>query len=296
MKSKIEAGSGPYEALLLLTAAVWGSGFVAQRLGLDHVGPFTFNFLRFTVGTLVLLPVLIIRKVKIRPLIVPGLILGIVLTMGSNLQQIGMQYTSAGKGGFITGFYVVLVPLAGIFIGRKTSLNVWLAVLLALAGMFFMSITRDFRIEPGDTWVMASVLFWTAHILLLDRYSPRFDPFGLAAFQFAVCATINIPLSFIIEKPNIDAMLGAAPAVLWSGVLTIGLGFTLQAFAQRKAHPARASIIMSLEAVFAALFGWLFLREVLSAREFLGAALMLAAMIIAQLRFKPGPLRKKPGR
>lgn len=272
-----------YESLLFITAAIWGSGFVAQRLGLQNLGPFSFNLLRFMVGTLVLIPILIARKVKLSSLLLPGLIAGIVLAFGSSLQQIGMQYTTAAKGGFITGLYVVLVPIAGMFLGRRTPGQAWLGVVFAVAGMFMLTMNSELRIESGDLWVLAGAVFWTAHILILDRLSPRVDPFGLAAAQFAVCSLLSIPGAFLTETISLSAIRASALPILWSGVLTIGLGFTLQAVAQTKAHPTRASIIMSLEAAFAALGGWLILGERLSARELAGCALMLFGMVIAQV-------------
>lgn len=277
------AHAARYESLLFITAAIWGSGFVAQRLGLQNLGPFGFNTLRFAVGTLVLIPILLARRVRLSSIALPGLIAGLVLFVGSSLQQIGMQYTSAGKGGFITGLYVVMVPIAGMFMGRHTPARAWLGVLLAVAGMFLLTINQDLRMERGDLWVLAGAIFWTAHILVMDRFSPKVDPFALAAAQFAVCSLASAPMAFLTETMSLAAVRASALPVLWSGVLTIGLGFTLQAVAQTKAHPTRASIIMSLEAAFAVLGGWLVLRERLSARELIGCAVMLGGMVVAQL-------------
>jgi drug/metabolite transporter (DMT)-like permease len=178
---------------------------------------------------------------------------------------------------------VVLVPLAAIALGKKTSGRTWLGALLTFGGLFLLSVNSDFSINRGDVFVLVGAVFWAAHILVLDRYAPRVDPVALASIQFALCALLNGLLSLFTEQPSLQGFAGAAGAIAFSGLLTIGLGFTLQAVAQTKAHPARASIILSLEAAFAALGGWIILSERLSKRELLGCAIMLAGMILAQI-------------
>ncbi|HAW86951.1 MAG: hypothetical protein A2087_06525 [Spirochaetes bacterium GWD1_61_31] len=275
-----------FESLLLITAFIWGMGFVAQRVGLASLPPFAFNAVRFFLGAAVLLPIMLLRrttKAQLKAALKPGLLAGLVLSLGAGFQQVGMQYTSAGKGGFITGLYVVLVPIAAMMLGRKTAWRTWLGVVLSFGGLFLLSVNSDFSINKGDLLILIGAFFWTGHILVLDRFAPRVDPLALAAAQFVICAAVNGGLMLALESPTLTGLTDAAGAVLFSGVLTIGLGFTLQAIAQTKAHPARASIIMSLEAVFAALGGWVILHERLSPRELAGCAVMLAGMIIAQL-------------
>lgn len=302
MNSKLPARPGlatelAFESLLLITAVIWGLGFVAQRIGLEDLPPFAFNAARFALGALSLVPVILLRRpsrATIRACIKPALIAGVVLTLGASLQQLGMQYTSAGKGGFITGLYVVLVPIAGIALGRKTAANTWLGVVLTFVGLFMLSVTENFTINRGDLLVLSGAVFWAAHILVLDRFAPKVDPIVLAALQFVVCALLTGITTLIFETPTVAGFAGAFPAIAFSGLLTIGLGFTLQAIAQTKAHPARASIIMSLEAMFAAIGGWIILGERLSPREMAGCAIMLCGMIVAQLPPLRRRLRKQP--
>ncbi|MBU0956490.1 MAG: DMT family transporter [Spirochaetes bacterium] len=302
MNSKLPARPGlatelAFESLLLITAVIWGLGFVAQRIGLEDLPPFAFNAARFALGALSLVPVILLRRTsraRLRACLVPALIAGVVLTLAASLQQLGMQYTSAGKGGFITGLYVVLVPIAGIALGRKTAANTWLGVVLTFAGLFLLSVTENFSINKGDLLVLLGAFFWAAHILVLDRFAPKVDPIVLAALQFLVCALLTGTTAFVFETPTAAGFSGAFPAIAFSGLLTIGLGFTLQAIAQTKAHPARASIIMSLEAMFAAIGGWIILGERLSPRELAGCAIMLSGMIVAQLPPVRRRLLKQP--
>lgn len=261
---------------------------MAQRLGLQSLGPFAFNALRFAIGSLALLPLALARKARFGPALVPALVAGTVLLAASGLQQAGMQFTTAGKGGFITGLYVVLVPVAAAIMGRRMPAGVWLGVAMATLGMFLLSLTDSLGMNKGDLLVLASAAFWAGHILVLDRFSPRVDPLALAVGQFAVCSLLSLPVALATETLSLAALASSAGPVLYSGLLTIGVGFTLQAVAQSRAHPARASIIMSLEAAFAALSGWLVLGERLSPRELAGCAVMLAGMLVAQWPRKAG--------
>lgn len=275
-----------YEGLLFIAAAIWGTGFVAQRLGMESLPPLAFNGARFAVGALALVPVMLMRgtrAVAVKAAIKPALIAGAVLSVAANLQQFGMQDTSAGKAGFITGLYVALVPVAGIFLGRRTAPRVWLGAAVALAGLFFLSVSGGFTVERGDLIIMASAVFWAAHILTLDRFAPRVDPIALASLQFGVCSLVSWALGFAFEsfKPA-DFASGLGP-ILYGGLASIGIAYTLQAVAQTKAHPARASIILALEAPFAALAGWAFLAEFMSARELIGCAVMFAGIVLSQL-------------
>ncbi|MBN2874997.1 MAG: DMT family transporter [Spirochaetales bacterium] len=276
-----------YEALLLITAAIWGTGFVAQRLGMQSLGPFSYNFARFALGALALLPLIAYRKTStdaIRAALIPGIAAGLVLTIAAALQQSGLQYTTAGKAGFITGLYVVLVPVAAMFLGRKTPLATWIGALCALVGLYILSVSGAVEINRGDVYVFISAFFWTAHILVLDRFASRVDPIALACVQFAVTSLLCGAVATAIEGPSFNDFVVSAMPIAYGGVFSIGIAYTLQAVAQSKAHPSRASIIMSLESPFAVLAGFLFLSERMGARELFGCALMLTGMIVAQLR------------
>ncbi len=280
------AQSARYEALLLITALIWGSAFVAQRIGMEHLGPFSYNGARFAIGFLSLIPLILFRKTSkaaVKAAIGPGLLAGLVLTIAADLQQMGLQFTTAGKAGFITGLYVVLVPIAAMILGKRTPLKAWLGAALALGGLFLLSVSKDLSMTKGDLLVLVSALFWTAHILVLDRWAPKVDPIVLAATQFGLCSVISWGVALPTEPMILANFVGGAWPILYGGIMSIGIAYTLQAVAQTKAHPARASIILALESAFAALFGWAILGEVLSAREFIGCGLMLLGMIVAQL-------------
>lgn len=276
-----------YEALLLVTAAIWGTGFVAQRMGMTNVGPFSYNAMRFAVGALSLVPVLLARRTTwstVRKALGPGVLAGSVLAVAASLQQSGLQFTTAGKAGFITGIYVVLVPIVGSFIGRHTPVLTWIGAVAALAGLYLLSFSGSVSINLGDMLVLGSAFFWTAHILVLDRWASRVDALVLACIQFAVCSILCWGAVGLVETPTTKGFIEATLPILYGGIFSIGIAYTLQAVAQTRAHPSRASIIMSLEAPFAAISGFLFLGERLGARELAGCALMLLGMIVAQSR------------
>jgi drug/metabolite transporter (DMT)-like permease len=282
------------DLILLLAAIIWGFAFVAQRVGMEYVGPFTFNGVRFTLGTLVLIPFLLFGKkftpkdaslATSRKKIFWGVIgTGILLFAGVSLQQVGLQTTTAGKAGFITGLYVVFVPVAGIFLGHRTHIYTWLGVLFSATGLYLLSITSDFRIGHGDMLVLACAVVFTFHVLLIGWLSPRMNSFHLAAGHFAICALLNLMVAFSIETFDTGKIMEAAVPILYGGIISVGVAYTLQVMAQKEAHPAYASIILSMEAVFAALGGWMILHESLSRRSLTGCLLMLAGMIIVQLK------------
>jgi len=280
---------------LLLAAAIWGFAFVAQRMGMDYVGPFTYTATRFTLGCLVLVPLLLFRKPDFsvikkespasrRRFLLLQLLLGLILFGGISLQQYGLLFTTAGNAGFITGLYVVFVPIAGLFIGHRIHLNLWIGILLAAAGLWFLSITPGFAINPGDLYVFGCAIFWTAHVLLIGYLAPRRDPVHIAMIQFTVCAVLSWLVAIGFEEIRMDQILAGAWPILYGGVLSVGIAYTLQIVAQQHAHPAYASIVLSLESAFAVLGGWLILAEPLTGRILLGCGLMLAGMIIVQLR------------
>jgi len=280
---------------LLLAAAIWGFAFVAQRMGMDYVGPFTYTATRFTLGCMVLVPFLLFRKPDFsvikkespasrRRFLLLQLLLGLILFGGISLQQYGLLFTTAGNAGFITGLYVVFVPIAGLFIGHRIHLNLWIGILLATAGLWFLSITPGFAINPGDLYVFGCAIFWTAHVLLIGYLAPRRDPVHIAMIQFTVCAVLSWLVAIGFEEIRMDQILAGAWPILYGGVLSVGIAYTLQIVAQQHAHPAYASIVLSLESAFAVLGGWLILAEPLTGRILLGCGLMLAGMIIVQLR------------
>ena len=280
--------------LLLLTAVIWGFAFVAQRAGMEYLGPFTFNATRFTLGSISLIPLLIInqkrkfyREVFItfnrRILFKGGLASGLFLFLGATFQQSGLVYTTAGKGGFITGFYIMLVPILGLLIKQKTSFLTWMGALIALLGLYFLSFNENFVLNIGDILVFIAAFFWAGQILVIGFFSNKTDPIQLAFLQFLVCAFISMIAALISEDIVLNNFYLALIPILYAGFISAGIAFTLQVVAQREAHPANASIIMSLESVFAALGGWILLGEIISFRGFIGCGLMLTGMIVSQL-------------
>jgi drug/metabolite transporter (DMT)-like permease len=277
-------------ALLLVTAMIWGFAFVAQRVGMDYIGPFTFNAIRFAVGSLSLVPLIQAtrarREHKARwPLLLKGgLAAGTVLFAGASLQQVGLVTTSAGKAGFITGLYVVLVPLMGLLWGQRVSALTWLGALVAVVGLYLLSVTERLTVQPGDLWVLLGAVGWTAHVHLIDWLTERIDPLPLASVQFAVCSLLSWVVALTSETTTVIGLSGALLPLLYGGFMSVGVAYTLQVVAQRDAHPTPAAIIMSLESAFAAVGGGLLLGEQLGVRGTIGAALMLVGMVLAQIR------------
>lgn len=283
------------DALLLTTAIIWGFAFVAQRVGMDFVGPFIFNGVRFALGCLVLLPFLLRNGMRTtshptqrnpgnrRLGILGGLLAGIVLFSGASLQQVGLVYTTAGNAGFITGLYVVIVPILGIFLRHRTNTGTWTGAVLAAAGLYLLSVTDQFTIAFGDLLVLIGAFFWAGHVHIIGWLSPKLDSFKLAFLQYAACSVLSLVTAALFEHNTMDNLLLAAIPILYGGILSVGIAYTLQVVAQKNAHPAHAAIILSLEAVFAAVGGRLLLDEILSARELLGCSLMLLGMLISQL-------------
>ena len=292
------------DGLLLFTATIWGFAFVAQRVGMDYVGPFSFNGIRFALGGLVLIPFILKQNRPGGPKAVPvveprfgkalpgGCLAGVILFAGASLQQMGLVYTTAGNAGFITGLYVVIVPILGAFFKVRANSGTWIGALLASVGLYLLSITDQFTIAFGDLLVLAGAVFWAMHVLVIGWLSPVTDPLKLAFIQFMVCSVLSLITATVVETIAIRSVLQAAVPILYGGVLSVGVAYTLQVVAQRSAHPAHAAILLSLEAVFAALGGWIMLGERLSARGLTGCGLMLAGMLISQLwgLIKLGPV------
>ena len=283
------------EGLLLLAAVIWGFAFVAQRVGMRHVGPFTFNAVRFALGSLALIPfaATAARRRRTRggndgngwkrTALIGGAISGTVIFLGASFQQTGLVYTTAGKAGFITGLYVVLVPLLGLAIGKMTSAGTWIGVLLAAAGLYLLSFTGIFSISRGDLIVLAGTLFWAIHVLLISVLIHRTEAVVLAMIQFSVCAILSFAAAFLFEEIEISGILDATVPILYGGLLSVGVAYTLQVIAQRKTPPSHAAIILSLETIFAALGGWIVLGEVIPAKGLVGCALMLLGIIVSQI-------------
>lgn len=286
------------DGLLMLTAIIWGAAFVAQRVGMDHVGPFTFNGVRFMLGALALQP-LIWKMERTREreghgsgvdgakLVKCGLLAGLALFAGAALQQVGMVYTTAGKAGFITGLYVVMVPLFGLFLGHRAGLGTWTGVAAAAVGLYLLSVNEDFSIAFGDVLEIIGAVFWAGHVLLIGRLSPGMDAVDavkLAAAQFVTCSLLSLGVAVFFEPITSAGLAGATIPILYGGLMSVGVAYTLQVVAQRDADPAHAAIILSLEAVFAAVAGYFVLDEVLSMRAMLGCGLMLGGMLVSQLR------------
>ena len=289
------------DGLLVLTAVIWGSAFVAQRVGMEHMGPLFFNGVRFALGAIVILPFALRGKIagaggKIieggseeipddneAPFPFGGVLAGLFLFGGATLQQVGLVYTTAGKAGFITGLYVVIVPLVGLLLGQKPGRGGMVGAVFAAVGLYLLSVTEAFQLAPGDFLELCGAFLWAGHVLILGRVSPGSDPMKLACVQYTVCAFLSLLTGVFTETCTWSGLVGSAVPILYGGLLSVGLAYTLQVVAQKKSPPVHAAIILSSEAMFAALAGWVVLGEVLSPRALCGCALMLLGMLLAQL-------------
>lgn len=295
--------------MLVLAAFIWGTAFVAQSMGMDHIGPCTFNAARSFIGSVALLPVIwfFSRQKKAggvtdkkqgpwfldKALLVGGAACGLMLSGGSLLQQMGLTSTSAGKAGFLTSLYIVIVPVLGVFLGRRAGVKVWLGVAIALVGAYLLSGNisgEGFSMATGDLLVILSAVFFSLHILVIDHFSPRVDGIMLSCVQFFVAGVVSLVFALIFEKPTFAGLLPAWGSLLYVGVLSSGVAYTLQIVGQQNVDPTVASLLMSLESVFAALSGWVVLGQPLSLREMAGCALVFGAVVLAQL-----PEKRKDG-
>lgn len=294
MKKHILSPAARGNLLLILTAFIWGVAFVAQKEGGSALGGLTFNGVRFWLGggMLALLLPLLDRIGLTHPcdtqeskkaMWLGGVLCGIALWAASNVQQIGLLTTSAGKGGFITALYIVLVPIFGLCIGRRTTLLTWVGVVLAMVGLYFLCMQGESGLESGDLLVLACAPIFAVQILLVDKFAPHTDGVRLSCIEFFTVGILNVPLMFIFEQPSLPAMLDSWMPLCYAGLLSSGVAYTLQVVAQKNTHPATASVLMSLESVFAVLAGLVLMQERLSAWELIGCAVMFAAVILAQL-------------
>lgn len=287
--------------LLLLTATIWGFAFVAQRVGSQYVGAFTFNGIRFALGSISLIPLIIYfnkRKkndsnnesnieVTTKKIILPGMLVGTVLYIGSTLQQIGLIYTTAGKASFITGLYMVIVPIIGIFLKHKIGKNSWIGVGFAVVGLYLLSINENFNIGYGDLLEVIGSFFWAVHILTIDHFTNKVDSLKLSCIQFATCSFLSIISALTFEQITISGLSQALIPILYGGILSVGVAYTLQVVAQKNAKPSHAGIILSMESVFGAIGGALLLGESMSTRGYIGCILILAGILVSQIKFFP---------
>jgi len=278
-----------YTFFLLLAAAIWGFAFAAQREGVQHIGPLMFNGIRFILGALALLPLALFRKAEpafdFRKQLPGYLAAGFLCAAAAGLQQIGIVYTTAGKAGFITGLYVIFVPLLALLRRHVLVWNIWPAALLATAGLFMLSLTENFTFEGGDLLVLASSLLWAIHMLVIGRLVQTIDSIILSIAQFVICGILHLAGGLVLEPFDAGMVSGALLPIIYSGVFSIGVGYTIQVVVQKYMKPARVSIIICSEGIFAAVGGWLLLGENLSPRQLAGAGMMLAGMLIARISF-----------
>lgn len=291
--------------LLLLTAAIWGVAFVAQSVGMDYVGPFTFNTVRSLLGGIVLIPcIVLLKRINVgskdtagaaehasgdparqrKVLLTGGVACGVLLCIASNLQQFGIMYTSVGKSGFITAMYIVLVPVLGIFLKKKAGIKIWCSVAIAVGGLYLLCMTDSgFSIQKGDLLLLLGAVIFSFHILTIDYFSPKVDGVKMSCIQFFTCGILSMVCMFLFEQPQIGAILQAWMPIVYAGVLSCGVAYTLQIVGQKGMNPTVASLILSMESVISVIAGWLILHQKLSGRELLGCVLMFAAIILVQL-------------
>ncbi|MBQ6875384.1 MAG: DMT family transporter [Lachnospiraceae bacterium] len=284
-------GSG----ILLLTAFIWGMAFTAQSAGMDYIGPFTMNCARSILGGLALLPLIAWNQARQRKkaetgtdtnwraTVIGGICCGVILAVASALQQIGIIYTTVGKAGFITTLYIVMVPLVGVFWRKKIAGRVWFSVALAAVGMYLLCMNESFTVNPGDMYVFFCAVAFTGHILVIDHFSPKADGVAMSCIQFFTCAVLSGIAMLVAETPTWENIFAAAVPILYAGIMSSGVGYTLQIIGQKYTEPTVASLIMSLESVFAVLGGWMILGEKLSGRELLGCAVVFVGIILVQL-------------
>ena len=293
MKTKIKA-----TVLLFLTAIIWGFAFVAQRVGAEFVGAFTFNGVRFFLGALSLIPVILIferekvDKSKFVKILIPGLLAGTVLFIASTLQQYGVEITqSAGKAGFLTGLYTVLVPLIRFVMGKKTSIFTLFGAVFAVTGLFFLCMTgNEFTFGIGDIVLIIGAFFWAGHILVVDKYVNDISPLKFSLVQFLVCGILSMTFAFILEDIELSAIKSAGIPILYGGIMSVGVAYTCQILGQKDSDPTFASIVFSTESVFSAIGGALLLNEIMSGRGYLGCVLIFIGIVLSQLN--PSVIKK----
>ncbi len=283
--------------LLLLTAFIWGFAFVAQRVGMRHTGPFFFNAVRFALGAATLVPFLLTKRNRQpknsvdhgigigKVVLYGGGLAGVLVFAGASLQQVGIVYTTAGKAGFITGLYVIIVPILALTWGHRSEGRIWIGAVLAAVGMYFLSVSESLTVSSGDLLVLVGAFFWACHVHLIGYLSTRTNPLELAFFQYLVCSVLSLVVALFMEVISLSAIRDAFFPIVYAGIFSVGVAYTLQVVAQRDALPGHVAIILSMETVFAVVGGRLILGEILSERGLLGCGLMLTGMIVSQLTF-----------
>lgn len=286
--------------LLLLTATIWGVAFVAQSVGMQYIGPCTFAFSRFLIGGVMLIPVIFFmdknEKLKFgerysedekkqirRTTLIGGICCGVALSFASLTQQYGIVYTTVGKAGFITTLYIIIVPILGLFMKKRVHFKVWISACIAMVGLYMICMTESFSISKGDSFVLLCAFLFSIQILLVDHFSPKANPVKMSCIQFFTCAVICGILTWLLETPTWSSICAAAASILYAGVMSSGVAYTLQVVAQRNTDPTIASLIMSLESVIAALAGWFLLHQSMRVVELLGCVLVFIAIILTQL-------------
>lgn len=286
----------------VVAAMIWGTSFVAQSVSADYVEAFTFNTARSVVAFLFLAVLCVVfRKVQRkelgreqersgsgRDLMLGGICCGVALTVASNLQQKGLETTTSGKAGFITALYIVIVPIVGIFLKKKAPKAIWISVVLAVAGLYCLCLTEDFSITVGDFYVLLCAFCYSAHILVIDHFTQKVNGVELSCMQFLVCAILSAFGMIIMESPSWEAIMICLGPILYVGIFSSGVAYTLQILAQKDSNPTVVSLLLSLESVFATLAGAVILGDRMSGKEYFGCVLMLCAVVLAQL-----PDRKK---
>jgi len=285
-------------AELLLTAFIWGVAFVAQSVGMDYIGPFTFNCVRSIIGGLVLIPLVLILGKKNRKdtvktteetkeyrknTVIGGILCGICLCVASSFQQFGIMYTTVGKAGFITALYIIIVPILGIFLKKRVAPIVWVSSIIAVIGFYLLSISGQVSINKGDILVLICAVLFSVHILVIDYFSPKGEGVTISCIQFFTCGLLCGVCMFIFENPQIGDILAAYLPILYAGVMSCGVAYTLQIVGQKNMDPTVASLILSLESVFSALAGWFLLGQGLSTKELIGCGLVFVAVLLAQM-------------
>ena len=282
--------------ILFLTAFIWGTAFVAQSMGMDHIGPFAFNAARSFVGGLALIPVILVfeqRKPPVqkqaekafrKPLLLGGLSCGLALGVASCLQQVGIKYTTVGKAGFITALYIVIVPILGLFLGKKVGVRLWVSVVIAIAGLYLLCMSGSFSLQKGDLLVILCAFAFSVHIMVIDHFSPMVDGVKMSCLQFFVAGLLSLAvMAFAEGAPAAGDLFRSWMPVLYCGVLSSGVAYTLQIIGQKGVNPTIASLVLSLESVISVLAGWVVLHQSMTGRELLGCLLMFAAIVLAQL-------------
>lgn len=288
--------------LLLLTAFIWGTAFVAQSVGMEYVGPFTFSFVRNIIGSVVLIPVILFinkkenagkndeeqKKILNKDTVTGGLACGVILFFAANLQQIALQNAGTGKAGFLTAMYIIMVPILGLFMHKKTGVKLWIGVVIAVIGLYLLCVTDSTGLKKEDYLLLLCSFVFSLHIITIDFFAPKANCVAMSSIQFLICGLLSGVVMLAVESPNVSNIMASMLPICYAGVFSSGVAYTLQIVGQKGMNPTVASLLMSLESVFALLSGWVILNQAMNGRELMGCVLMFAAIILAQLPEKAG--------